>query len=107
MVAANPFPDGFVTLEQAERLRQDNEAGAFRAKNPAEWERLTAAIVAYKNAATEWQAARIAVGNATTSNVNDLVDAAEREAGAQLAETAKQLSVRKLEQADKLKKSKK
>jgi hypothetical protein len=93
--------NGFVSIETAERLRQQQTVATFREKYAGEYQRLVDACVGLKKAHQELEAAKRAAGELTTGfPISDLLDGCEREARALLKEAADRLTAQQLAQVN-------
>jgi hypothetical protein len=92
--------NGFVSIDTAERHRQNAAIGTFKAKQPAEYERLVKAIVYVKLGHQEVESAKAAALSLPVGvAIGDLVDAAERDARERLKQSAEAATIAQLEQA--------
>lgn len=93
--------NGFVSIETAERMRQNTSAAEFKDRHPAEYQRLLQATIGIKLAHQELTAAKVAAHSLPTGILMaDVLDGIEREARKTLQEAADKATAQQLEQVN-------
>lgn len=95
---------GFVSIEAAEKHRQDQSVAHFQQYHDATYQGLVDALVAFKAASQAYEAARSAAAKAATVPFTDIMARAERDADQKLKEQV--ASAAQLERQTKLSKNK-
>lgn len=95
---------GFVSIEAAEKHRQDQSVQHFQQHHDSTYQGLVDALVAFKASSLAYEAARSAAAKAATVPFTDIMARAERDADGKLREQT--TTVARLEATEKLNKNK-